>query len=83
MSDQRAFSGQLCGGYQPMHDAHDTGVTKLEQAALTAREYAPLPEFTDALICLIGKAAIGLVSGPISDQAELLMTIAKLARRER
>lgn len=59
----------------------DNGVTKLERAAALARDYAPLPEFTDALLALIAKAAIGLVGGPISDQAELLDTIAKLARR--
>jgi hypothetical protein len=62
---------------------YDNGVQTLERAALTARDYSPLPEFTDALICLIGKAAIGLISGPISDQAELLATIATLARRDK
>jgi hypothetical protein len=82
MNEQHAFSGQLCGGIH-MHDAHDAGVTKLELAAQTARDFAPLPEFTDALLALLGKAAIGLVSGPISDQSELLLTIAKLARRNK
>lgn len=57
------------------------GVAIFEHAARTARDYSPLPEFTDALIGLMGKAALGLVGGPISDQAELLAVIAKLARR--
>lgn len=62
--------------------ADDAGVAALERAAALARDYHPLPEFTDALLGLIAKAAIGLIGGPISDQHELLLTIAKLARRK-
>ena len=66
-----------------MNDAYDAGVTKLERAAQTARDYAPLPEFTDALMGLIAQAVIGLISGPIDKQADLLSNIAKLARRDK
>lgn len=64
-----------------MIDRDDSGVEALERATAQARDYAPLPEFTDALLGLMAKAITGVIGGPISDQAELLAVIAKLARR--
>lgn len=64
-----------------MIDRDDTGVEALERAAAMARDYAPLPEFTDAMLGLIAKVAMGLVGGPISDQSETLAMLAKLTKR--
>lgn len=57
-----------------------SGITLLERAAVACREYGELPDRTDALLGLIGIAAIQIIKSSPGDQAELLEQIARAAR---
>jgi predicted TIM-barrel enzyme len=60
----------------------DSGVTALERAVAQARDYSPLPEFTDAACGMLAKIITGIVGGPISDQADALLMLSRMLRRD-
>jgi hypothetical protein len=61
---------------------NNCGVAMIERLALTVREFAPLPDVVDACLFLLGKAGMGMLKGPVSDQAETLKALATLAERK-
>lgn len=69
-----------CESYAPAINRANIGIALLERAALCARDHAPLPERTDAILGQLGLIALRIVSQPPGDSAEDLEVLARVVR---
>lgn len=59
----------------------NSGITLLERAAVSAREYGNLPPHADAILGMLALSIIAMVRTSPDDEADRLEQISRAARR--